>query len=248
MKKRQFAVKDIVQITGITSRTLHYYDKIGLLIPNHLTDKGYRLYDQSSLEKLQTIMFLKELDFSLKNIADILKLSRQEQIEIVKQQRQALITRKQRLETMIEAVEDYASGMAIGQLKLFDHSSTLSIQEQYANEASFLYGETDSYQEYLATMGALSPEEQQACFQSMEAVFIQLAAHIDRDPSSSEVQQLIEAWKSNLMHFMSCDDELLACIATTYKSDGRFSSYLAQYGREDFADFLYEAIMKYLNR
>lgn len=203
MKKRQFAVKDIVQITGITSRTLHYYDKIGLLKPNHLTDKGYRLYDQRSLEQLQT---------------------------------------------MIEAVEDYVSGKAISQLELFDYSSTLSIQKQYANEASFLYGETDSYKEYHATMGALTPEEQQACFQSMEAVFTQLAAHIDLDPSSNTVQQLIEVWKSNLTQFMTCDNELLACIATTYKSDGRFSAYLAQYGRADFADFLYEAIMKYLNR
>ena len=248
MKKRQFAVKDIVQITGITSRTLHYYDKIDLLKPNHLTDKGYRLYDQSSLEKLQTILFLKELDFSLKEIADILKLARQEQIEIVKQQRQALLNRKQRLETMIEAVDDYVSGKSISQLELFDHDSVLSLKEQYANEASFLYGETDSYKEYHATFGALSPEEQQACYQSMEAVFVQLAAHADQNPSSDEVQQLIATWKSNLIQFMSCDDELLACIATTYKSDGRFSSYFAQYGREDFADFLYEAMMHHLNR
>lgn len=66
-----FWVKDIVQITGITARTLHYYDRIDLFKPTHLTKKGYRLYDRSSLEKLQTILFLGELDFSLKEIEDI---------------------------------------------------------------------------------------------------------------------------------------------------------------------------------
>lgn len=70
MKKPLLAVKDIVQITGITTRTLHYYDKINLFKPTFFTEKGYRLYDRSSLEKLQTILFLKEMDFSLKEIAD----------------------------------------------------------------------------------------------------------------------------------------------------------------------------------
>ncbi len=84
MKKQLLAVKDIVQITGITTRTLHYYDKINLLKPTCLTDNGYRLYDRNSLAKLQTILFLKELDFSLKEITGILKLSKEEQQQLLK--------------------------------------------------------------------------------------------------------------------------------------------------------------------
>lgn len=139
MKKPLLAVKDIVQITGITSRTLHYYDRIDLFKPTHLTEKGYRLYDRSSLEKLQTILFLKELDFSLKEIADILKLTRQEQNQILKKQRQTLFSRKQRLETIMVALEEYVSGNDISNLQIFNNSSVLPLKEQYANEARFIY-------------------------------------------------------------------------------------------------------------
>ncbi|MGG4343014.1 MerR family transcriptional regulator [Paenibacillus lautus] len=248
MKKSLLAVKDIVQITGITARTLHYYDKIDLFKPTHLTEKGYRLYDQSSLEKLQTILFLKEMDFSLKEIADILKLTRQEQKQILKKQSQNLLSKKQRLETIMVALEEYVSGNDISHLQIFNSSSVLPLKEQYANEARFIYGETEAYKVYNETMENLSVDEKDERFQSMEEIFKQIASCVDQHPSSDEVQRLIEEWKKNLMQFMPCDTELLACIADTYKFDARFKSYFNQYGNEDLADFLYSAIMQNINR
>ncbi|TYA10086.1 MerR family transcriptional regulator [Paenibacillus faecis] len=248
MKKPFLAVKDIVQITGITARTLHYYDRIHLFKPTHLTEKGYRLYDRSSLGKLQTILLFKELDFSLKEIADILKLTKQEQKQIVKRKRQALLSKKQRLETIMIALDEYVAGKDISQLQIFNHSSVLPLKEQYANEAKFIYGETESYKEFNETLENLSPEDQEVRFQSMEEIFKQIAACIDRDPASDEVQRLIGEWKENLSQFMTCDAELLACIAHTYKFDARFKNYFNQYGSEDLADFLYSAIMYHINR
>lgn len=243
MKKRLLTVKDIVRITGITGRTLHYYDRIDLFKPTHLTEKGYRLYDRSSLEKLQTILFLKELEFSLKEIADILKLTRQERKQILKKQKQTLLSRKQRLETMMVAIDEYDSGMDISDLQIFKDSSVLPLKEQYANEARFIYGETEAYKEYNETLEKLSLDDKEKQFQSMEEIFKQMAACVDQDPSSDEAQRLIEEWKENLMQFMTCDAELLACIANTYKFDARFRNYFDQYGHEDLADFLYSAIM-----
>lgn len=248
MKKPLLAVKDIVQITGITARTLHYYDRIHLFKPTHLTEKGYRLYERSSLEKLQTILFLKELDFSLKEIADILKLTRQEQKQILKKQRQTLQSRKQRLETIMVALEEYVSGNDISNLPIFNNSSVLPLKEQYANEAKFIYGETETYQEFNETLDTLSLDETQERFRSMEEIFKQIAVLGDQDPSSDEVQRFIEEWKKNLMQFMTCDEELLTCIAKTYKFDARFRNYFNQYSHEDFADFLYSAIMHHINR
>lgn len=248
MKKPLLAVKDIVQITGITARTLHYYDRIHLFKPTHLTEKGYRLYDPSSLEKLQTILFLKELDFSLKEIADILKLARQEQKQILKKQRQTLLTRKQRLETIMAALEEYVSGKDISDLQLFNHSSVLPLKEQYANEARFIYGETETYKEFNESLDKLSRDDKEERFQAMEEIFKQIASCVDMDPSSNEVQRLIEEWKKNLMQFMTCDAELLACIANTYKFDARFNNYFNQYSNKDLADFLYRAIMHNINR
>jgi DNA-binding transcriptional MerR regulator len=248
MKKPLLAVKDIVQITGITSRTLHYYDRIDLFKPTHLTEKGYRLYDRSSLEKLQTILFLKEMDFSLKEIADILKLTRQEQKQILKKQSQTLLSKKQRLETIMVALEEYVSGNDISHLQIFNSSSVLPLKEQYANEARFIYGETEAYNVFNETLDKLSQDEKDERFQSMEEVFKQIASCVDQHPSSDEVQRLIEEWKKNLMQFMPCDTELLACIADTYKFDARFKNYFNQYGNEDLADFLYSAIMHNINR
>ncbi|TNJ54732.1 MerR family transcriptional regulator [Paenibacillus hemerocallicola] len=248
MKKPLLAVKDIVQITGITARTLHYYDRIHLFKPTHLTEKGYRLYDRSSLEKLQTILILKEMDFSLKEIADILKLTRQEQKQILKKQRQTLLLRKQRLENIMTALDEYVSGNDISNLHIFNRSSVLPLKEQYANEARFIYGETEAYKVYNETMENLSVDEKEKRFSDIEEIYKQIASCIHQDPSSDEVQRLIEEWKENLMQFMTCDAELLACIAHTYKFDARFKSYFNQYGNEDLADFLYSAIMQNINR
>lgn len=248
MKKPLLAVKDIVQITGITSRTLHYYDRIDLFKPTHLTEKGYRLYDRSSLEKLQTILFLKEMDFSLKEIADILKLNRQEQKQILKKQSQTLLSKKQRLETIMVALEEYVSGNHISQLQIFNSSSVLPLKEQYANEARFIYGETEAYNVFNETLDKLSQDEKDERFQSMEEVFKQIASCVDQHPSSDEVQRLIEEWKKILMQFMPCDTELLACIADTYKFDARFNNYFNQYSNEDLADFLHSAIMHHISQ
>lgn len=248
MKKPLLTVNDIVQITGITARTLHYYDRIHLFKPTHLTEKGYRLYDRSSLEKLQTILFLKELDFFLKEIADILKLTKEEQKQILKKQGKTLLSKKQRLETIMAALEEYVSGNDISHLEIFNSTSALPLREQYANEARFIYGETEAYQMYNETLEACSPEEKEERFSAMEEIFKQMATCIHQDPSSDEVQQLIEEWKTILMQFMPCDAELLACIANTYKFDTRFTSYFNQYSTEDLADFLYRAIMYHINR
>jgi DNA-binding transcriptional MerR regulator len=248
MKKPLLAVKDIVQITGITSRTLHYYDRIDLFKPTHLTEKGYRLYDRSSLEKLQTILFLKEMDFSLKEIADIIKLNRQEQKQILKKQSQTLLSKKQRLETIMVALEEYVSGNHISQLQIFNSSSVLPLKEQYANEARFIYGETEAYNVFNETLDKLSQDEKDERFQSMEEVFKQIASCVNQQPSSDEVQRLIEEWKKILMQFMPCDTELLACIADTYKFDARFNNYFNQYSNEDLADFLHSAIMHHISQ
>ncbi len=83
MKKPYYTVKDMITITGVTKRTLHYYDEINLLNPDSYSDKGYRLYNHENLKKLRTILLLKELDLPLKEIAVIIQLPKQEQRKIL---------------------------------------------------------------------------------------------------------------------------------------------------------------------
>lgn len=145
-------------------------------------------------------------------------------------------------------LDDLVSGEDISEFPLFEDSSILPLKEQYANEARFVFSDTASYQEFNRTLEALSHEEQNKLYSEMEGIFRQLASCIDQAPGSEEVQRLIGEWQRILGQFMTCDVELLACIAGVYKSDGRFRNYFAKYGHEDFADFLYEAIMHNLGQ
>lgn len=249
MKTQFFAIKDIIRITGVTARTLHFYDKINLLKPIRLSDKGYRAYSREDLERLQTILFLKEMGLSLKEISNIMQLSKEEQLQILKLHHQTLLAKQQRIGTIISALEDYLSGKEIFNLNIFNNSPILPLQEQYSREAKIVYGETEKYKEYEKNLEKLSDKEKEnlsykfAC--NMEKVFKKLAEQIHNPPSSDEVQKLIAEWKSYLEQNMACDTEILKCIANTYKSDKRWKNYFNQFSDEDLSEFVYQSIMYY---
>ncbi|SHN80847.1 DNA-binding transcriptional regulator, MerR family [Paenibacillus sp. ov031] len=250
MKTSYFTVKDIIQITGITKRALHYYDKTDLLKPSRVEDNGYRYYDQEALGNLQMILLFKEMNFSLKDIAAMMQLSKEEQKDILREHRSTLIQRKQKLETIIDQLDEYVDGTDISHLHLFDDSSILSIQKQYESEAKFIYGDTEKYQEFETNVNQLSAEEQEKAYQqfsaNMEQVFRELGKHQDLSPASGEVQALVRDWKGCLEQFMVCDAEILRCIAEAYTTDRRYAGYFDQFGDEDFLRFLYQAIMVYV--
>ncbi|MCP1182361.1 MerR family transcriptional regulator [Paenibacillus sp. 1781tsa1] len=251
MKTPYFTVKDIIQITGITKRALHYYDKRDLLKPSKVEDNGYRYYDQEALGNLQMILLFKEMNFPLKEIAAMMQLSKEEQKDILREHRSTLVQRKQKLETIIDQLDEYVDGTDISHLNLFDDSSILSIQEQYESEAKFVYGDTKKYQEFEANVSELSVEEQEKAYQqfsiNMEQVFREMAKHQDRSPASREVQALVRKWKSCLEQFMVCDIEILRCIAEAYTTNRRYAGYFDQFGSEEFLRFLYQAIVVYVD-
>lgn len=103
-------VKEISEITGISIRTLHYYDEIGLLLPTKKSEAGYRYYDDKALETLQQILFFREFDISLKEIKAVMKDSTFDKNEILKMQRNMLITKKERIEKLIAHIDDVLRG------------------------------------------------------------------------------------------------------------------------------------------
>ena len=99
-------VKEISDLTGISVRTLHYYDEIGLLKPTEKSDAGYRLYDDKALETLQQILFFREFDISLKEIKAVLDNPALERNQILQVQRKMLVTKKERMERLIASIDD----------------------------------------------------------------------------------------------------------------------------------------------
>lgn len=103
-------VKEILDLTGISVRTLHYYDEIGLLKPTEKSDAGYRLYDDKALETLQQILFFREFDISLKEIKAVLDNPALERNQILQVQRKMLVTKKERMERLIASIDDILKG------------------------------------------------------------------------------------------------------------------------------------------
>jgi len=103
-------VKEISDLTGISVRTLHYYDEIGLLKPTEKSDAGYRLYDDKALETLQQILFFREFDISLKEIKAVLDNPALERNQILQVQRKMLVTKKERMERLSASIDDILKG------------------------------------------------------------------------------------------------------------------------------------------
>ena len=138
-------IKDFAELTGVTVRTLHYYDKIGLLKPS-FTDKNnnYRFYDENSLERMQEILFYRELDFSLKTISDILSSPDYNKHEAVKKQKHLLTLKKQRLEKIISALETLKNKGEINMKNTFDNSNFETAVNEFKDEVKSRWGNTSA--------------------------------------------------------------------------------------------------------
>lgn len=98
-----YKIKEIADLTGVSVRMLHYYDKIGLLKPENVSQAGYRLYTTDDIKKLSQILFYKELDFSLEEIKEILYSSNADKLEVLKMQQQILTKKQEKIDALLGA-------------------------------------------------------------------------------------------------------------------------------------------------
>lgn len=138
-------VNDVSKLTGVSIRTLQYYDTIGLLKPNGHTEAGYRLYDDTALERLQQILLFKELEFSLKEIKSMINAPDFDRNKAMEQQIELLMMKKEHLENLIDfARKIKTTGVKNMDFTVFD---TKKIDE-YAKRAKEQWGQTPEYREY----------------------------------------------------------------------------------------------------
>lgn len=144
-------VKQVSDLTGISVRTLHYYDEIGLLKPSEITEAGYRLYDDESLKTLQQILFFKELDIPLKVVKGIISDQYFDKIQALKNQEKLLILKRDRLNDLIELINKTIKGENTMSFKEFDMSEYFNALEEFKKEHEDkvikYYGSTDKYNE-----------------------------------------------------------------------------------------------------
>lgn len=152
-------VKDMSKITGVSIRTLRYYDEIGLLKPTELTEAGYRLYDNKALEKLQEIMFFRELDIPLIDIKKIMDNPNYDKEQTLSAQKSLLEQKRNRLNGIIELITDVMKGvntMSFGAFsnaevqKMVNHTLECMSKESLAEQVQ-KYGSMERYKEYLVS-------------------------------------------------------------------------------------------------
>jgi DNA-binding transcriptional MerR regulator len=146
-------VKQVSDVTGISVRTLHYYDEIGLLKPSEITESGYRLYDDEALKTLQQILFFKELDIPLKIVKEIMSSQYFDKIHALKNQEKLLILKRDRLNDLIELINKTIKGENTMSFKEFDMSEYFNALEDFKKEHEDkiikYYGSVDKYNELI---------------------------------------------------------------------------------------------------
>jgi len=236
-------VNEVSRLTGVSIRTLQYYDRIGLLHPAEYTEAGYRLYDDACLERLQQILLFRELEFSLKEIREILDSPSFDRSKALAQQIELLTLKKEHIENLI----DLAKGIKlIGVKKLtFDAFDTKKIDE-YAAQAKASWGDTPAYKEYEEkSKGRTKADMQKINVQIMD-IFAEFGAIRDTDPASEQAQTLVKKLQDFITENMyTCTDEILSGLGKMYAGGGDFTTNINRYGGEGTAEFAAAAIEKY---
>ena len=144
MNKKPMAVHEVAKLTGITTRTLHYYDEIGLLKPSIVTEAKYRQYTDDDLSRLQEILFFREVGFALKEIKELLNSPNYNRSEALKCHLVILEAQKERIEALIEIVKEEICGTKEISFSAFSNEKIIDLQSQFREEVLKRWGGTET--------------------------------------------------------------------------------------------------------
>lgn len=233
-------VKEVSKISGVSVRTLHYYDSIGLLKPTKITEAGYRLYDDNAISKLQTILMYKHLEFSLSDIKNIMENPDYDLAAAVKQQKNLLILQKKRLNKLISLADDIIEkGSVAMNFFAFDKSEI----ENYTKEVKERWGETQAYNEF--SEKEIPKNAEQGLMDKMTE-FGKLKT---LSPDCEDVQDAVKGLQKYITdNFYTCTNEILAGLGQMYVADERFKNNIDTAGGEGTAEFISKSIAIYCKK
>ena len=239
-------VNEVSRLTGLSVRTLQYYDRIGLLTPSGHTAAGYRLYDDTALEKLQQIMLFRELEFPLKEIGAIMSDPDFDRRKALDQQIELLKLRREHLDDLINfATEIKMTGVNNAMTKRkndFSAFDTTRISE-YTKRAKEQWGSTAAYKEFEEKSSNRTDTDNARLAQETMELFVQFGAMRDRDPADSEVQAQVKSLQAFITaNFYNCTDEMLLGLGKMYAGGGEFTENVDKAGGAGTAEFVNRAI------
>lgn len=233
-------VNEASRLSGVSVRTLHYYDKIGLLRPSGYTEAGYRLYDDTAMERLQQILLFRELEFSLREIGAILADPNFDRDKALEQQIALLTLKKEHLDNLIT----FARGIKRMEVRTMDFSAfDTKKMDEYAARAKAQWGNTPAYKEFSKKSKGRSRETEAAIGRGMMTIFEDFGAIREMPPDCAAARALVKRLQSYITeHYYVCTPEILASLGTLYGAGGDFTQNIDAAGGEGTARFASDAI------
>ena len=236
-------VKEVSTLSGVSVRTLHHYDAIGLLKPTRVTEAGYRLYDDTALRRLQTILLFRELQFPLKEIRDILDSPRFDPVDALEAQIRMLELQRQHLEDLIShARQIQTTGVMEMDFSAFDKTKI----DQYSAEAKRKWGNTDAYREFERKTVGQTREQLQSAGDALMDIFAQFGAIRHLSPASGDAQSLVERLQNFITaHYYTCTKQILLGLGQMYAAGDSMTENIDKAGGSGTAEFAHQAIEIY---
>ena len=238
-------IKEFAIATGVSIRTIHYYDEIGLLTPAYV-DKitGYRYYDENSILRMQEILFYRELDFSLKGIKEILTSPNYDKDKVLNEQKELLILKKERLEKIIFAIDAAMEGENV--MSVFDNSEF----EKYKNEVKEKWGQTEAYKEHSEKTKTYSKEKWNNLASGMDQIMAMFSMCLKNgnEANSQEAQELVKKLQNHISeNYYHCTNEILVSLGGMYVADERFKNNIDKHAIGT-AEYISKAINFYCKK
>lgn len=242
-------VNEVSKRTGVSVRSLHHYDAIGLLKPAKITEAGYRLYGDEELVRLHNILLFRELQFPLKQIKIILDSPDFDQREALAQQIQLLELQLRHTQKLISFARELqkkgVESMRETDFKAFDKSE----MDQYAEEVRARWGATAAYAEYQQKTKNRTDGEQAQINSQLMAQFAEIGALRSCAPEEQAVQERIAAiWQFITDNYYRCTDEILRGLGQMYVDDERMRRNIDKAGGEGTAAFVSRAIAVFCDK
>lgn len=244
-------VKEVSELAGVSVRTLHHYDAIGLLTPSSTTAAGYRIYTERDLERLQQIMFFKEIGFSLQEVKEVLESPDFDRTKALQAHRELLLEKRDRVDRMIRTVDNTIQSIEGGQQMAnntmfdgFDRNKIKVQQEKYGQEARNKYGK-EIVEASESRMNGYSDDKLVNINDSMGNIFSRIAARMDQGPADSHVQESVKQWHQFISdNFYDCTLEIFRGLGDLYVEDDRFMANIDKI-KPGLSQFLKDAMHIY---
>ncbi len=236
-------INEVSKLSGVSIRTLQYYDAIGLLKPSKYTESGYRLYDNIALERLQQILLFRELEFSLKEIKEIIDAPNFDRAKALEQQIELLLLKKEHIENLI----DFARGIKMLGVEKMDFTVfDTKKMDDYSKRAKEQWGQTSEYQEYEKKTKDMTDTQKKDVSSRFMLIFSEFGKLKEEEVGSDIVQVQVKKLQNFISeHYYQCTKEILSGLGKMYASEGEFKTNIDNYGGEGTAQFVSEAIEIY---